>query len=157
MKRPPLELTVRTEKIVHGGQALARDDRFVVFVDDALPNETVRTRIYKKKKKFAFGRAIEVLEASPDRVDPDCPWAGDCGGCTYRHCVYSAQLRFKQEVLAEALHGVHCVAAPVLDRQCRPVAAITVTGPDERLRKEDFARTGEWVRACAREVSEQIA
>ena len=58
---------------------------------------------------------------------------------------------------AEALHGVHCVAAPVLDRQCRPVAAITVTGPDERLRKEDFARTGEWVRACAREVSEQIA
>ncbi|MDY0145237.1 MAG: 23S rRNA (uracil(1939)-C(5))-methyltransferase RlmD [Kiritimatiellia bacterium] len=106
MKRPPLELTVRTEKIVHGGQALARDDRFVVFVDDALPNETVRTRIYKKKKKFAFGRAIEVLEASPDRVDPDCPWAGDCGGCTFRHATYAAQLRFKKEVLVEALYGI---------------------------------------------------
>jgi DNA-binding IclR family transcriptional regulator len=58
---------------------------------------------------------------------------------------------------AEALHGVHCVAAPVLDRQRRPVAAITVTGPDERLRKQDFTRVGEWVKACAREVSERIA
>ncbi len=58
---------------------------------------------------------------------------------------------------AEALHGVHCVAAPVLDRQRHPVAAITVTGPDERLRAEDFAQVGEWVKACAREVSERIA
>lgn len=106
MKRPPLELTVRTEKIVHGGHALARDDRFVVFVDDALPNETVRTRIYKKKKKFAFGRTLEVLDASPDRVVPDCPWAGDCGGCTYRHATYAAQLRFKKDVLIEALYGI---------------------------------------------------
>lgn len=106
MKRPPLDLTVHTEKIVHGGQALARDDRFVVFVDDALPNETVRARIYKKKKKFAFGRAIEVLDASPDRIEPDCPWAGDCGGCSYRHATYDAQLRFKKDVLIEALYGI---------------------------------------------------
>ena len=106
MKKPPLELTVRTEKIVHGGQALARDDRFVVFVDDALPNETVRARIYKKKKQFAFGRAVEVLEASPDRIEPDCPWAGDCGGCSFRHAAYPAQLRFKKDVLVEALYGI---------------------------------------------------
>jgi 23S rRNA (uracil1939-C5)-methyltransferase len=106
MNKTPLELTVRTEKIVHGGQALARDDRFVVFVDDALPNETVRARIYKKKKQFAFGRAIEILEASPDRVVPDCPWAGDCGGCSFRHATYPAQLRFKKEVLVESLHGI---------------------------------------------------
>lgn len=57
---------------------------------------------------------------------------------------------------AEALHGVHCVAAPVLDRQRHPVAAITVTGPDERLRTEDFAQVGEWVKACAQRVSERI-
>ena len=104
--RTPQELTVRTEKMVYGGQALARDDRFVVFVDDALPNETVRALLYKKKKKFAFGRAIEILEASPDRVPSDCPWTGDCGGCTSRHCSYPAQLRFKKEVLIEALYGI---------------------------------------------------
>ncbi|HPY61738.1 MAG TPA: 23S rRNA (uracil(1939)-C(5))-methyltransferase RlmD [Kiritimatiellia bacterium] len=111
MKKQPQEWTLRTEKMVYGGPALARADRFVVFVDDALPNETVRARIYKKKKQFAFGRAVEILEAAPERVPSDCPWTGDCGGCTYRHCTYPAQLRFKQEVLAEALHGVPGAAA----------------------------------------------
>jgi IclR family acetate operon transcriptional repressor len=57
----------------------------------------------------------------------------------------------------EALHGVHCVAAAVLDRQRRPVAAITVTGPDERLREEDFAKAGEWVLDCAQAVSKALA
>lgn len=57
----------------------------------------------------------------------------------------------------EALHGVHCVAAPVFDRQRRPVAAITVTGPDERLREEDFERVSEWVMACACTISEQLS
>ncbi|MBW1660499.1 MAG: 23S rRNA (uracil-5-)-methyltransferase RumA, partial [Deltaproteobacteria bacterium] len=92
--RAPKQLTVRTEKMVYGGQALARDDRFVVFVDDALPNETVITQIYKKKKKFAFGRVIEVLEAAPERVPSDCEWTGRCGGCSYRHIEYAAQLRY---------------------------------------------------------------
>ncbi|MGD9782698.1 MAG: 23S rRNA (uracil(1939)-C(5))-methyltransferase RlmD [Kiritimatiellia bacterium] len=103
---PPPELVVRTEKMVYGGQALARADRFVVFVDDALPNETVRARLYKKKKQFAFGRAIEILEAAPERIPSDCPWTGDCGGCTFRHCAYPAQLRFKKEVLVESLFGI---------------------------------------------------
>ena len=106
MKKAPQELVVRTEKMVYGGQALARADRFVVFVDDALPNETVRVRLYKKKKQFAFGRAIEILEPAPERIPSDCPWTGDCGGCTFRHCAYPAQLRFKKEVLVESLHGV---------------------------------------------------
>ena len=106
MKKTRQELTVRTEKIVHGGQALARADRFVVFVDDALPNETVRALIYKKKKQFAFGRAVEILEPAPERIPSDCPWTGDCGGCTFRHCAYPAQLRFKKDVLVESLHGV---------------------------------------------------
>jgi 23S rRNA (uracil1939-C5)-methyltransferase len=89
-----------------GGQVVARLNRFVVFVDDALPGETVRVRVYKKKKDFAFARAVEVLEPSPDRVPPTCAWLGDCGGCTFRHCGYAAQLRIKRDVLVEALHGV---------------------------------------------------
>ncbi len=104
--RTPQELVVRTEKMVYGGQALARDERFVVFVDDALPNETVRARLYKKKKKFAFGRAVEILEAAPERIPSDCAWTGDCGGCSARHCAYPAQLRFKKEILIEALYGI---------------------------------------------------
>ena len=118
MKKPFQELVVRTEQMVYGGQALARADRFVVFVDDALPNETVRARIYKKKKNFAFARAVEILEAAPERIPSDCPWTGDCGGCTFRHCAYPAQLRFKKEVLVEALHGIP--GAPELVRDLVP-------------------------------------
>jgi 23S rRNA (uracil1939-C5)-methyltransferase len=80
--------------------------RFVVFVDDALPGETVRARIYKKKKKFAFGRAIEVLEASPDRVVPTAPWPATAAGAPSATAAYAAQLRFKKEVLVESLYGI---------------------------------------------------
>lgn len=55
----------------------------------------------------------------------------------------------------EALYGVRCVAAAVLDRQRRPVAAITVTGPDERLREKDFDQVGKRVMACARAISDK--
>ena len=58
---------------------------------------------------------------------------------------------------AEALRGVHCVAAPVFDRQRQPVAAITVTGPADRLREEDFKMVGAWAMACALTISEQLA
>ena len=57
----------------------------------------------------------------------------------------------------EALQGVSCVAAPVLDRRQRPLAAITVTGPDERLRKMDFNQVGALVKACAQAISERLA
>lgn len=57
---------------------------------------------------------------------------------------------------AEALHGVHCVAAPVFNRQHQPVAAITVTGPDERLREDDFAKVGQMIIACTKSISDSI-
>lgn len=58
---------------------------------------------------------------------------------------------------AEMLHGVHCVAAPIVDRQGQPVAAITITGPDERLRAEDFEKIGALAIVCARKISASIA
>lgn len=106
MKIKEREIVVETEKMVFGGQALARHDRFVVFVDGALPDETVRAYLYKRKKNFAFGRVVEVIQASPERVESDCPRVGDCGGCSFRFCRYDAQLTFKKQILAESLYGV---------------------------------------------------
>ena len=109
------ELIVKTEKMVHGGQALARSDRFVVFVDDALPGETLRVEIYKRKKSFAFARAVEVLEPAPDRIASDCPLSGRCGGCSFRHCSYASQLRYKRQILVDSLHPVPAAQALVAD------------------------------------------
>jgi DNA-binding IclR family transcriptional regulator len=58
---------------------------------------------------------------------------------------------------AEALHGVHCVAAPIFSRQRYPLAAVTVTGPDERLPEKDFKKVGNLAIECARKISESIA
>ncbi|MDD2597718.1 MAG: IclR family transcriptional regulator [Kiritimatiellae bacterium] len=57
---------------------------------------------------------------------------------------------------AEALHGVHCVAAPIFNRQGAPIAAITVTGPEERLCLKDFERVGRLTMACAATISESV-
>ncbi len=57
---------------------------------------------------------------------------------------------------AEALHGVHCVAAPVFSRQRYPMAAITVTGPDERLPERDFKKVGNLIIECARKISVSV-
>ena len=113
----PPAIRLATEKMAFGGQAIARDNRFVYFVDDALPGETVLATVYKRKKNFAFARAVEVLAASPDRVPPTCPWMGRCGGCAMRHCAYPAQLRIKHDVLVETLHGLpeaQALASPVV-------------------------------------------
>ena len=113
----PPEIELVTEKIAFGGQAIARLDRFVYFVDDALPGETVRAVVYKRKKNFAFARAVAILSPSPDRVPPTCPCQGRCGGCALRHCAPAAQVRIKHEILREALHALpdaQALAAPVV-------------------------------------------
>ena len=86
-----------------GGRSFARlDDGTPLFLDGAVPGEQVRGVVVRRRKKIAEGRVTEVLEASPDRVTPPCPWADRCGGCDWMHVAYPAQLRFKGEIIAEA-------------------------------------------------------
>ncbi|GAB4000107.1 class I SAM-dependent RNA methyltransferase [Glycomyces albus] len=84
---------------------MARVDGEVYFVRHALPGERVRIEVTERKKRFAFADAVEVLEASPDRVEPPCPYAGPgkCGGCDFQHADPGAQRRLKARVLTEQL------------------------------------------------------
>ena len=93
------------EKMAAGGDAIGHlADGRVVFVDGALPDETVRVAITTAKRDFARGVAIEVLHASPDRVAPPCPaLAVGCGGCGWQYATPEAQLRLKAEIVADAL------------------------------------------------------
>lgn len=96
-----------------GGGCVARaPDGRVVFVRYALPGELVRARITAETRHFLRADAIEVLEASPDRVEPPCPVAGPgrCGGCDYQHVALPAQRRWKArlvETQLERLAGLH--------------------------------------------------
>jgi 23S rRNA (uracil1939-C5)-methyltransferase len=104
VQEKPQTLTI--EKLVYGGEGLARLEGRVVLVPFVLPGETVRVEIDRAKNDLWRGRLIEVIEPSPVRVTPGCPYFQRCGGCQYQHIDYAAQLEQKREILREALHRV---------------------------------------------------
>ena len=61
------------------------DDGYTLFVQGALPGDTIRAHIIKAQKKYGIAKSVEIIAPSPDRVTPACPHAGDCGGpaCPY--------------------------------------------------------------------------
>lgn len=90
----------------HGGSCVARaDDGRVVFVRHALPGERVLARVTAERSHFLRADAVEVLEASPERVAAPCPYAGPgrCGGCDLQHASRPAQLAWKAAVVREQL------------------------------------------------------
>jgi len=91
----------------HGGFCVARHEGRAVFVRHALPGERVIAEVTEGRAKDSFWRAdaVQVLEASEDRVEAPCVYAGPglCGGCDWQHAGYEAQLRIKGEVVAEQL------------------------------------------------------
>ena len=68
---------------------------YTLFVKDAVLGDTVRAKVVKPKKGYAFARLEEVLEPSPDRVEPVCAYARQCGGCQLQAVSYEKQLAFK--------------------------------------------------------------
>ena len=101
-------LTVRAERMVAGGDALARlDDGRVAFVTGALPGEEVELEIRNDRKDFVRAGVTEVLESSNDRVVPTCPHRRDgCGGCGWMHFDTDAQVAAKFEIVAESLRRI---------------------------------------------------
>ena len=103
--------------MTYGASALARTpEGQVVFVDDALPGERVAAVVEKRKRRYLQARVARVLEPSPARVDPPCPYVPDCGGCQWQQAGYDAQLQMKAQVLAETLRraGVDAHKAEVV-------------------------------------------
>src|SRR5512140_962149 len=100
-------MTVTTGPPVHGGYTLARPEGMrILFVRWALPGEVVSVRIVGRKREYAFAEAVEVLSASPRRVDPPCEVFGECGGCQLQHADYPYQLEMKREILREAFRRI---------------------------------------------------
>jgi tRNA/tmRNA/rRNA uracil-C5-methylase (TrmA/RlmC/RlmD family) len=102
-------LDLEVTGVAHGGWCVARDSGGrVVFVRHTLPGERVRARVTGTTASFARADAVEVLHASPDRVEPRCPHArpGGCGGCDWQHADLGAQRRLKAEVVRDQLRRI---------------------------------------------------
>ncbi len=85
------------------GEGIGRIDDFVVFVKDAAKGDRAIVRITKVKKNYAYGRLMELLEPSTDRIAAPCPHAKVCGGCSLMHIAYERQLEWKQNKVEQAL------------------------------------------------------
>jgi len=105
----------------HDGRGVGRrEDGQVVFIDTALPGETVRFRPGRKRRKVLQGTLAEIVAPSPDRVEPPCPYFGTCGGCALQHMDHDAQLRHKHQQLVDNLERMARVAP---QEYMAPVAA----------------------------------
>lgn len=92
-----------TEKLIDGGDALARVDGKVVFVKGALPKERVRVTIVEQKRDYNRAVLDELLEVSESRINPACPHFGECGGCNLQYATPEALCRWKEELCLENL------------------------------------------------------
>lgn len=92
--------------LAHDGRGIARLGGKTVFVDGALPAERIRLRVFKRRRTFDEASLVEVLTASPDRVIPECPHFGVCGGCSLQHLSPDAQLAAKQRQLLDNLERI---------------------------------------------------
>jgi 23S rRNA (uracil1939-C5)-methyltransferase len=92
--------------LAHDGRGIARVGGKTVFVDGALPGERVRLRIFKRRRAFDEALLVEIVAASPDRVNPRCAHSGVCGGCSLQHLSPDAQLAAKQRQLLDNLERI---------------------------------------------------
>ena len=99
-----MPVTLHIEALCSGGDALAHlADGRVVFVAGGVPGDLVEAELCEDKERSARARIVRVVTASPDRVEPACKHAGECGGCSWLHVSAQAQAWAKQETLREAL------------------------------------------------------
>ena len=113
------------------GEAMASHEGWDVFVFGGIPGERVVAEVVATRRRYLAARVVEVLEASPQRVQPPCPYFGDCTGCQWQHIAYANQLDAKREKVIDALWRVGQFADP-------PVS--TVLPSDQQFGYRNHAR-----------------
>ena len=107
-------ITLKLDSMAHGGDAIGRHKGRAIFVPYAIPGEQVRAEIIDDRKRYARARLIEVLEPSPARVEPRCPYFGynKCGGCQWQHIEATVQARMKGLVTVDQLQRIGKFESP---------------------------------------------
>jgi 23S rRNA (uracil1939-C5)-methyltransferase len=108
--------TVRIDKMVYGGDGMGRlPDGRAVFVPYTLPGELVLVHLVEEKRGHARAELVDIVQASPDRIQPRCTEAGACGGCHYQHMAYPTQLEVKQAIVRDQLERLGGLLNPPVE------------------------------------------
>lgn len=97
---------LQIESLDHEGKGIARHDGKVMFIEGALPGESVEASIYRRKPAFEQGFATQIFSESVARTDPQCRFFGLCGGCSLQHMDLRTQVAAKQRVLEDNLRHI---------------------------------------------------
>lgn len=108
------EVILKIESLDHEARGIARHEGKVVFVQDALPGETVKVRFTRRKPQFDQAVTEVVLKPGASRTTPRCPHFGVCGGCNMQHADPVSQIAFKQRILEDCLQRIGNVTPEVL-------------------------------------------
>ncbi len=106
------ELTI--ERLALGGNGVGRIDGKVCFVPFSAPGDRLKVRVTREHRSYCEAEPVDLLEASPQRVEPRCPAFGQCGGCDWQHISYQAQSDAKQQILTQTLQRVAHLDAPLV-------------------------------------------
>ena len=94
---------LKIETLSNLGAGIAKPDGWVVFVPFALPGERIRAKVWRNEANCSHADLVEILEPSPDRIEPHCRHFATCGGCQYQHLPYEKQLEWKTRQVRELL------------------------------------------------------
>jgi 23S rRNA (uracil1939-C5)-methyltransferase len=109
---PPIRVELTLCDLAFEGGAVAHYEDRTVFVDFGIPGERVIAELERERAGALFGRVIEVLQASPQRIEPPCQYFGECGGCQWQHISYEDQLEFKRRIVVGQLQRIGGFADP---------------------------------------------
>lgn len=106
------ELILTVTDVTSEGNGIGKYEGMAVFVPCTAIGDTVRVRILKVKKSYAYGKLLEVITPSADRGESDCPYFFQCGGCAYRHITYEAESRIKADKVYECIKRIGGIDMP---------------------------------------------
>lgn len=108
-------MVVTIERILPGGVGLAHSEGKTIFVSLAAPGDLVRITVDREQGNLQFASIVEIVEPSPDRIEPPCPYFGRCGGCDFQQLNYDAQLTAKREIIRDCFHRIAQLELPELE------------------------------------------
>ncbi|KOY16115.1 23S rRNA (uracil(1939)-C(5))-methyltransferase RlmD [Paenibacillus xylanivorans] len=127
----------------HDGEGVGRANGYTLFVQGALPGETVRVRVMKTKKQYGYAKLLEIVKASPDRVSAPCPIYDQCGGCQIQHMSYAGQLAWKRQLVVDNLQRIGKLNVLVEDAEGavkQGIRVLSTMGMDEPWRYRNKAQ-----------------
>ena len=113
--------TVTIEDMGNNGEGIGKSDGYTLFVKDAVIGDTVEARITKCKKNYGYARVEKVVTPSSFRVEPECRFHRQCGGCQIQAMDYERQLIYKQDKVRNHLLRIGGFAAGQIDAVTEPI------------------------------------